>query len=215
MAQLQLNSPMRILISFLLIASLTELMAQEIQRDSLQTEADTTAHFNLLGFPEEFGVFAEAMMEATPGPQTYYPAHQLGFGLTYKRLVVGGYIHSLKRSYESIFVFPNLFEVDYKYGGCYLGMHVFRSRPFEVDLRVNYGRGDMVWQQAESGNDFIRDEYSILKPELLVSYVPLKYVKVFITSGFRKMYNLSIPDLNNEEFSGFTLGLGIKAGFYQ
>ena len=101
------------------------------------------------------------------------------------------------------------------FGGGYLGMQVLRINQFELDIRLNYGHGDMIWERTDSRADFSRDEFDLIKPEIQISGVPFRYLKLFITSGYRKIYNLSLTGTDSGEFSGFTAGFGLKAGYFK
>ena len=203
---------MRIVFIILLICTTARLFAQEGSLDTLNT-ADTTVNVDQVLY--QYGIYLEPLIEVTPGPDGPYACDQIGFGLSYRRVSGGVFLSTFKGHYEKTLVFPNKFELEYMFGGGYLGMQVLRINQFEVDLRLNYGHGDMIWERTDSRADFSRDEFDLIKPEIQISGVPFRYLKLFITSGYRKIYNLSLTGTDSGEFSGFTAGFGLKAGYFK
>lgn len=211
------QTPMKFIpLSFtlVLLTVCPRLMAQE-QADSVAYQRDSVTVDEKSRSLLPLGIYAEGMADATPGPSEMLLCSQAGIGIQYKSLSGGVFISSYEGGYEQILVFPNTFELEYRFGGGYLGMRVFRYQGFEADLRLSYGQGDMVWKRADTRENFIRDEYSLLKPELVVSYSPFRYVKIFINSGYRKFYDLTLTNTAPEEFSGLCVGLGLKAGLFK
>lgn len=163
----------------------------------------------------KFGIYLEGTYSEVPGPASIYPLYQLGFGITLNRFFAGAFISEVQKVYEHTLVFPNTFEMTYKYGGAYLGSHVIRRKPFEIDIRMSLGKGDMVWQQKDRNRLLLRDEYYVYQPELQVVYVPITYLKIFLSGSYRIIDQLNIQGVNQGELSGLVYGFGIRLGFYK
>lgn len=109
-------------------------------------------------------------------------------------------------------VFPNEFDMSYRYGGLIIGYHTMLEERYQLAIRVRAGRGEVLWERLDSGLNLVSDKMLIIEPQVSFGYVLNKFLAAEVYAGYRKMSDLDIPELKNEDFNGFQFGFGIKAG---
>ncbi|WP_258097934.1 hypothetical protein [Marinoscillum pacificum] len=176
--------------------------------DSLLVEKDPLIKF-------ESGVFLETGFQMIPIKTNYGPTSQLFIGLQYKNLFGGFGVYNYQGDYQTTVIFPNNFNLAYKYGAARLGLRAYDSKYFEINAQIQYGKGDAVWIRESNDEKFIRSKFDIIEPQVMVLYTPIEQVKLFTTLGYKSMQNLDIVHLSNKDFSGITFGFGIRCGIYQ
>lgn len=197
------------------LLSVLWLAAQDIPVDSTNLEADTIIipQKPLLNF--KCGIFGEFQVEQTPIFDEWRPMTGFGIGVQYKSLLGGFKVHQFQGTVTSLLIFPNTFSLEYRYGAGYLGFQLLNIKIIELDLRCNYGRGDLVWQKESNDENFLRDEFSIFIPEIMVLYTPIEAIKLYCQVGYKQMSDLELAKLSNKNLSGFTFGIGLRCGIYQ
>lgn len=185
--------------------------AQEVKTDTIPGDTLEVEKKSLLAGA---GIYVEGMAVYAPTPSKYNFSSQIGMGLTYKRISIGVFHSLFQGDLRTIVVFPNKFDLLYAHGGGYAGYELIKRKHLEAGLRVHYSQGDMVWEYAESKEDFLRDKFQVVRPEVTISLVPLRYVKIFTALGYNKFMDLDLPSATSDDFSGLTLGLGIKIGYF-
>lgn len=194
---------------------LDSLSLSPLDSTTIETEIDTDSSFFLPTHLGEYGGYFELFNKIVPGPGGNHSLRQLGVGLSLKRLTMGAHYSQVDLQYEKQLVFPNYFELNYTYGGFFLGTHVIQKKPIEIDARANYSMGDMIWNQNESPTAFLRDKFQVLEPEILINYVPFTYLKIFVSGGYRYIHELNIPGVSTDDFNGFVFGFGFRLGYYK
>jgi hypothetical protein len=183
--------------------------------DSIQAEMQDSVWLNLPTEIGQYGVFAEGSIFTVPGPGGTQKLKRLGSGVCIQRLLIGGFVSEVDETYEKELIFPNTYQMNYKYGGGYIGMHIVQKKPFEIDIKFGMAWGDIVWRKKETDENFLQDRFTVLLPELSLVYVPITYLKLFATAGYRNINNMDISRIEPTELNGMTFGLGISVGFYQ
>lgn len=208
-----LISTILIFLSYLTEAQIDSLSIRSTPIDSAQITSDSTFFFPTgIG---EYGLYYEAIAKTSHGPEGSASLRQQSVGICYKRLNIGFFKTEYFGSYSHLVIFPNEFDLKYQYGGGYLGLHFYRGKIVEATLLMNVGRGDMIWKITDSRESFFRDEFMIYEPELHLSLVPIKYVKLFFTSSYRKLADLKLSGISASQFDGMTFGAGIRIGIYK
>lgn len=189
-------------------------VGQDVKTDTISSKKDTIAVKKKIKLPP-VGIYAEGMMIYAPTPGNYDLSRQLGIGISYRNVSLGAFYSLFTGEYNSILIFPNQFDLLYTHGGGYLEYIPLDNRYLETGLRVSFSMGDMLWEYTETKEDFVRDEFQVLKPEVVVRLVPWKFVKLIGALGYNAYNNLKLPSATSEDFSGLTLALGIQIGIIE
>lgn len=137
-----------------------------------------------------------------------------GLGVQYDRFMVSFSRSDLQGTIQSLVVFPNVFELKYRYGGANLGYQFYQKDWLNMIVTAGYYKGDMVWSNTEDGQDFFRDEFDLLKFGLRGEVGAIRYIKPHLSIGYQKMTNLSINRLDQTDFSGLFVAVGIRFGYF-
>lgn len=137
-----------------------------------------------------------------------------GVGIQYERWVVGFNRYDFHGTIESFVVFPNTFELKYRYAGITLGYRLVKHDWYKIFAGFSYNRGDMVWRNQEDGQDFLRDEFNMIKLGLNAEFSNFKYARPYISAGYQKMQDLNISRLEESNFSGLFIAAGIRIGYF-
>lgn len=191
-------------------------LAQDIPVDSIPSdsvqeipEAEEQSRWQL-----PFGIFGEAYMENVPSPGGRELANRIGVGVEYQRFILGIYQSMYLGEFSQTLIFPNDFDLNYMHGGFFLGRRLYTRNYLDADLRLSYGRGDMLWKRSDSGAGFIRDKITSLRMEAMISFIPIRFIKLFGVLGYNRYRGVSLKSVNEDDFSGLTIGLGIKVGYF-
>ncbi|MEQ9303086.1 MAG: hypothetical protein RJQ14_04155 [Marinoscillum sp.] len=179
------------------------------KEDSIKKEQPKKAplHFS-------YGIYGESFVRITPGFDTYRLSTSMGGGVSFEFITAGFAVHKLQSDIYRTLIFPNQYLFQSQHGAAFAGLRVVNTKVVHGEMRLNLGKGDVVWTRESNNEDFLRDKYDLFEPEVVISIVPIKYLQVMISSGYRKVKNLEISNANNDDLSGFTFGLGIKYGFF-
>ena len=137
-----------------------------------------------------------------------------GVGIQYERWMLGFSRNDFQGSVESFVIFPNTFELKYRYGGVDLGYQLNQKSWMSVIAKVGYYRGDMVWRNQEDGQNFLRDEFSLVKLGLMGELAKMKYIKPSLSAGYQKMNGLNLARVASSDFSGLFIVAGIRIGYF-
>lgn len=162
----------------------------------------------------EYGVYGESAIRLTPAFGNYRLTSSFGIGGQFEFASVGFNAYKMQSNIYSTLIFPNEFSLHSQHGSIYLGLRVINTRFVNSEIKCNIGKGDVVWRRESNDEDFLRDEFNLLEPEITVTAVPIKYIRMYISAGYRRIRGLEIAKVTNEDISGFTFGLGLKIGFY-
>ena len=190
--------------------------AQKTETDSTNLEQDTIVEVQkppLIDF--ESGIFLELGISIAPTTASYNHASAFGGGISYKAIYGGFLVEEFQGKLYSTLVFPNRFNLQYKHGKVFFGVRAMNTRFVEIDMRLSYGVGDMVWVRESNNENFIRSEYTVVQPELSILATPVNWAKVYACVGYKYMNNLELAKVMNEDFSGLTFGIGIRCGIYR
>lgn len=186
---------------------------QVVEGDSIPAE-DTTVVERIRKITP-IDVYAEGMLLYSPTIGEYNFSAQAGAGIGYKRFSMGVYKTIFLGKITTVLVFPAEFQLLYSYGGAYLGIGFIDRFWLEANLRVHYGHGDMVWEHASSNEDFTRDTFHLIKPELIVALKALNFGRLYASIAYTRLMDLDMPAAHAEDFSGLTFGVGLKLGLFQ
>ncbi|WP_436515551.1 hypothetical protein [Ekhidna sp. To15] len=195
----------KILWIILLIPSLAS--AQEL--DSLVTD---TTEIEPPAYYLAVYVDAGASFEASAPESNFFSV--LGIGAQYEKWMIGFYRYDFQGTSQSLVVFPNSFELKYRYAGVYLGYQFYQNELLNVSAGGSYNKGDAVWRSLEDGQDFLRDEFDLIKMRLKVEIGKIRYIKPHASIGYQKMRNLNLANLNESNFSGLFVAAGIRIGYF-
>lgn len=182
--------------------------------DSLAT--DTVAMDTLEKEPPPYylGVFIDGGLsyEASSPKSNFFSV--LGIGIQYNRWVLGMSRSDFQGTIQSFVVFPNTFELKYRYGGISIGYQFYQDDSFNLQLRAGFNKGDMVWRNSEDGQDFLRDEFNLLKIGLRGEFGRFRYIKPHASIGYQKLLDLTLSRLEQNDFSGLFVAAGIRIGYF-
>ena len=165
--------------------------------------------------PAPWAVYGEGVLMANPTPDRHQLSSEIGLGVKVGPLTVGGFIHTFHGDIQRILVFPNEFNLYYKYGGGYVGLQFLDQKRIFSELKLKVGHGDMVWQRSDNRRNLDRDTFWVGQPELQIGYKTNRYFQVFFLCGYRFIKDLNIIKYETSDFSGVILGLGLKAGIFK
>ncbi|MEP1033591.1 hypothetical protein [Ekhidna sp.] len=138
----------------------------------------------------------------------------LGVGAQYDRWSLDFKRFDFQGTIQSFVVFPNTFELKYRYAGINLAYQLYNQDNLDLFVGISYNKGDMVWRNLEDGQDFLRDEFNLIKMGLRGEFAKFRYVKPHISIGYQKMSNLNISRLEENNFSGLFVAAGIRMGYF-
>ncbi|MEQ8881919.1 MAG: hypothetical protein RLQ12_19915 [Cyclobacteriaceae bacterium] len=194
------------------------LLAQQLQQDSV-SYADTTKVREekadpILENPIPWSIFIEASAEYAPQPDEHNFHQQLAIGASYRMINIGAFVNLQKKTITKTLIFPNQFDLIYLHGGGYLGLTLINGQQADLVLRYNFSKGGMVWENAETKADLVRDDYYMSKPELVFQYRLLNFISFFASGGYKLGHGIEMPGINKNDFNGFTISVGGRLGFF-
>lgn len=137
-----------------------------------------------------------------------------GIGLEYKRFLGGFYYRELISNDEEMVIFPSSFSLHSSSGGVYLGYRMIDRKLIGVSGRMLIGSGDILWSRIENQEDFARDKFTELKPEILLEFEPTIFTQLYLSIGYKFVSDFDIPSFDNNETSGLMFNAGLKLGFF-
>ena len=218
---------MRNFVCFLLLLPLF-VCAQEV--DTLSVDSITLVEDSIIVEPPAYYGAAFALIDGRIGPTvggTKLHAG-LGFGVQYNKWSLGYHFYKFGRALqvlgvnvydtegqiEALVVFPNVFELEYAFGGPFIGFELYDSESWSLDLYGSYQFGDMIWEDQETQVDFLRDEFSLITFGGIVDFDNFRYAKPYVMVGYQTVNNLDLTLVENSDFSGIFLSFGVRVGFY-
>ncbi len=207
---------------FLLIAcvwGVGTLSAQQITQDSTSLSADSIKikeekEDPIQKDPIPWSIFVELSTEYAPQPDDHGFHQQLGMGASYRRINAGGFVNLQKTQITRTLIFPNDFDLIYLHGGGYLGITLINGFQADLVLRYSYSQGGMVWENAETKADLVRDNFSMSKPELVFQYRLIKFLSFFVSGGYKIGHGIELPGIEKNDFNGPTVNFGGRLGFF-
>ncbi len=222
-----LKSSERIIISFLFFVISFSTFSQEKNnlQDSIPVASDSVVikkdsiGFN---FKEAFlftnynwGAYLGITSSASPNPEGVENVISLLGGMQYKFLILEVGLYSYQGNYSHRLIFPNEFRINYLYGSGAVGLRFINNRWIELSSLLTVGNGDMLWERSSNFENLFSDKFWIIKPEIRLEITPAKFTRVITGVGYQYMQGLELSQLENSDFSGLFIQIGLKIGYYQ
>lgn len=138
----------------------------------------------------------------------------IGAGIQYERWMIGFSRVDFLGTSQSLLVFPNVFELKYRYGGPHISFTFSQQEKVNILLQAGYYRGDLLWREVSEQQDFIRDEFSLTKIGLVGELSVFRYAKPRISIGYQQMKDLDLNGVKNDDFSGLYISVGLRLGYF-
>ena len=164
--------------------------------------------------PYYLGTYIALEAQFNPHYLGYNSAISLGIGAKYNRWIGEFNVVNFNGRIEEFLVFPNVFELDYRYGGPTIGYEVLDSDLVSWDLAASFLFGDIIWRNRRTREDFLRDKFSVMVLSTKVDLELVRFVKPYVEVGYQKANNLDLTLINSEDFSGLVLNFGIQIGYF-
>ena len=179
-------------------------------------ELDTLATDSLEKVPPPYyaGIYLVPGGEWSPHTGGYNASASLGVGMQYERWFLNISINEFQGEVEAFVVFPNVFSLKYRYREALLGYTFLSHEWFSGNLIAGMAAGDMVWTNKETNEDFLRDEFTMLKGGILISLDKFRYAKPYVILGYQQAHGIELPRLENDDFSGIFLAVGLRIGYF-
>lgn len=182
---------------------------------AISQEMDTVTLDTMKKVPTYFGgVFLEMGGKMAPNPPGVSLTQFIGAGIQYNKWSLGFLVNDFKGTTQRFLIFPNGFELEYKYGGPVVGFSYLQTRWIEASIQTSYSLGDMTWRNIVNQEDFIRSEFSLFAVSTKLEFIRLRYVRPYFNLGYQQMSGLNLAGVENADFSGFFLGLGLRLGYF-
>ncbi len=164
--------------------------------------------------PYYLGVYLKGGISLEPSIPNHNIFSVLGVGLQYERWILGFSRNDFQGSVQSFVIFPNTFELKYRYGGVAIAYQLYQKNWVNFLVKAGYYQGDMVWRNQEDGQNFLRDEFNLMKLGVVGEIEFFRYVKPQIWLGYQKMNNLDLSRVRENDFSGLFVAVGIRMGYF-
>ena len=187
---------------YLLLMLPTILIAQ--QSDTLEVKKWVPK--NLLGF------FGTAGMEVVPGFSDYSTLQAFGFGVRYKNLQVKVARRDFNGSVSARVVFPNRFNLDYRFTGVHLN-YLRGKNKLRIGPDAYYGIGDIVWILNDTGEIRFRDKINVFRLSLYGEFRLFRYAYAYSGAGYQLISKPQVPRIK-DNFNGLFIQLGLSIGYY-
>ncbi|MEO9870070.1 hypothetical protein [Ekhidna sp.] len=200
----------KLFLIFTLISSLAS--AQELDSLALDTLALDTLEKPLP--PYYGGIFFEVKGSLEPSTPEKNILSGYGVGIQYKKWIIGFNRFDTQGKVEALVIFPNIFELKYRYGGPFIAFSAIETSSLSIIFRAGYYQGDMTWQRKEDEEAFLRDEFTLLKGAIIGEFSRFRYAKPYISIGLQEMKDLDLASVENEDFSGLFFAVGLRIGYF-
>lgn len=178
-------------------------------------EIDTIAMDTVRQIPNYFGgVYFEIGAKLAPNPPSINQTNFIGGGVQYNRWSVGFMVSNFQGTTERFVIFPNVFSLEYKYGGPNMSFDVIQSDWVRLATYASFELGDMTWRNESDDEDFLRSEFNMLTFGAKAEMSKLRFIRPYLNAGYQKMSALDLSGVEDEEFSGFFLGVGLRIGYF-
>lgn len=164
--------------------------------------------------PYYAGIYLIGEAKISPHYNGYNFALSYGAGFQYQKWSIGFTVTEFEGIQEEFVIFPNVFRLDYRYGGPNVGYEIVRDSQMSLDLYASFQLGDMVWERAEPSERVFRDKFSVMSISTQVSFNRVRYIKPYIRVGYQKMNNLILERVNSSDFTGFVFVFGMQIGYF-
>ncbi|MFK7953420.1 MAG: hypothetical protein AB8B73_11285 [Ekhidna sp.] len=178
-------------------------------------ELDSVVIDTVKKVPNYFGgVYLETGANLTPHPPGINLVSFIGGGIQYNRWSIGFRAYDFQGTIERFLIFPNIFELEYRYGGVLTSFDAVQSKWINASVTTSFYKGDMVWREILRREDFLRGKFNLWTLGAKVEMVRLRFLRPYINAGYQQMTGLELSGVENDEFSGFFYGVGLRIGFF-
>lgn len=177
------------------------------QKDSTLLAQDTSRWIDNL--PKDIGITLEGTLHIAPGLSNHHPAYSLSAMAQYQWFSFGFTMTQFNGQYERKVIFPNLFQLDYRYGGLLANFRIWSKKWTEIHTRFGLGRGDILWESQEIKQS-LRDKYNYVSTSFMVVSSPLDRIKLLVSFHYLLTSDLDLPALSSDELKGLGYGVGLK-----
>lgn len=176
---------------------------------------DTLAADTIRKIPENFiGAYFDSGSKLAPNPPGINQTNFLGGGIQYNSWSLGFSVYNFNGTTKRFLIFPNVFELDYRYGGPRVSYRLYSSKWLDVIGETSYYKGDMTWKNSDDGEDFLRSEFNIWILGLKLEVGKWQFLRPYLNIGYQQMFDLNLYGVEDEEFSGFFFGVGLRLGYF-
>ena len=202
---------------FLLLFAGGTVYAQDL--DTLDLDSyplDTLLQDTLVDEPPPYygGIYFSREVKISPHYGGYNHASGFGAGLQYERWILGFTVYRFEGVIEELIIFPNVFELDYRYGGPTVGYELVTNDWFSIDALGSLHFGDMVWRNVGTRENLFRDEFSLITLAVKMDLDKFRYAKPYVHLGYQKAQNLAFERVEADQFTGFVFVFGIQIGYF-
>lgn len=162
----------------------------------------------------QWAVYIEGQLEILDFDAQNAFSSYYGGGIEYKKISLGIFYNELRSEVSKHIIFPNTFKLRSANGGAYVGLRILQKGPLEVQSRLNFARGDVLWESLSTQEAFVRQKFNILKPELILSYNPTIITKFYLLVGYKYVSDFELVGIGAQDLGGVNVGIGIKLGFF-
>lgn len=190
--------------------------AQDLDTLSMDDLAVDTVLLDTINEPPPYygGIYFMIGGRINPHYGGYNNALGLGIGAQYNKWIAAFSVVDFRGRIEDFLIFPNTFELDYRYGGPTFGYELLDSYWISWDMTVSYFFGDMVWRNMRNDEDFLRDKFSIMILSTKIDFDGIRYVKPYLKLGYQKTNNLDLTLVKPADFSGLVFVFGVQIGYF-
>jgi hypothetical protein len=199
------NIYMRKILGLLLLISGIA-MGQEMDTLSIDTAKKVPTYFG--------GVYLEMGGKLAPNPPGVNLMQFFGAGIQYNRWSTGFLIYNFKGTTQRFLIFPNVFELEYRYGGPFVSFNLIELRWIAISVQATFAHGDMTWRNTDNQQDQLRDEFNMTILSMTLETGWLRFASPYFQAGYQQMSDLDLSDLENSDFSGFFFGVGFRVGYF-
>lgn len=176
---------------------------------------DSVMQDTIVDVPANYrGVYLKFSKMYAPHYNGYNHSSSFGLGLQNNRWRLEFNIIDFRQSIQEFVIFPNQFELDYRYAGTAVAYRVIKRENFNADMVATLARGDMLWSVADTGLDFLRDEFTLYSITTDISSNHLRFVIPYISFGYQGMRNLNLERVKSSDFAGFIFVFGVQIGYF-
>ncbi|MFY0598406.1 MAG: hypothetical protein JXR03_01960 [Cyclobacteriaceae bacterium] len=199
---------MRSLFFVLLVTMFYAIKAQ----DTLQAVTDVEKKKAIFG--KELAGYIEYGWELNRENAAFKLSNQVSVGVLFEGFSAGLFFSSSKGELKESPFFPMEFDLPISQSGVFIGKSLYRGDRVQLYSRLNASRGNMKWKAKETGMITFEDRFLVLKPELQISYLPLSFLQLFSSIGYRNFYDLDLTQVKPTDYRGVTFNFGIRLGYF-
>lgn len=175
---------------------------------SLQAQAQDQT---LLGRTTRIGFFVSPYLEYGPLNKPWETSLGGGAGLILGDGFIGLY-GAAGADYDQLFQENEFDRIDLAHAGMWVGYNPVQRWLLHPYGTVRFGPG-VVNIDTQGWNDYV-DNVLVLSPEVGVEMNLTKFLRIAATAGYRWVDGVSTPNLDNDDFTGWTGALTIRLGYF-